>query len=179
MNTAAFIGSFCGLVIGIIIAGVAMKVMNTNKKLKSEYDERQQALRGKAYSAGFYSVLAYEALLMILDTAEVSLPVEGSVLHFTALFIGCTVLCSCTIWTDCYWGMNNNRRNYTIFIAFFTILNLTVAILAIVRGAMVVDGLLSAPFINLLCALMIVICGIQLAIKNTLDKRTSVKGGDE
>ena len=47
-------GMTVGLIVGLILAVILLKFGNTNRKFKTEYDERQKEIRGMAYTYGFY-----------------------------------------------------------------------------------------------------------------------------
>ena len=60
MNVFKSAGFVIGIVIGLIACVVLFKISNTNHKSKTEYDERQQVIRGKAYRYAFYVLAVYE-----------------------------------------------------------------------------------------------------------------------
>ena len=77
------VGSLVGFVIGIVLVLIVSKFANKNRKVKTEYDERQKVLRGEGYKYGFYAMAIYAALNTILGIADCALPVEPSVYNFT------------------------------------------------------------------------------------------------
>ena len=46
-------GFAVGITVGVILVMVLLKMSNTDKKIKTEYDERQERIRGKAYKYAF------------------------------------------------------------------------------------------------------------------------------
>ena len=56
-----------GICIGLIFCVIIFRFANRNKKLKSEYDERQLQIRGRSYMFAFYAVVIYEALMTCLS----------------------------------------------------------------------------------------------------------------
>ena len=103
-------GVAAGIVVGLIVAIALFAIANNNRKIKTEYDERQQKVRGDAYRYAFYTVIICEVILFILAFGEISLPVPAYVLHFAGMIAGVLVLSGYCIWKDAYWGLNNNRR---------------------------------------------------------------------
>ena len=71
MNIFKSTGVAVGLMVGLMIAVIIFKVANTNHKAKTEYDERQKEIRGKAYMYAFYTVVALECVMMIVDIGGV------------------------------------------------------------------------------------------------------------
>ena len=50
-------GFIAGLIVGLVLVVIIFRIANTDKKIKSEYDERQLRIRGKAYKYAFYTML--------------------------------------------------------------------------------------------------------------------------
>ena len=159
-------GLTIGILIGLIIAVALILVANNNRKIRSEYDERQLKVRGDAYRYAFYSVLVYEVIVFILEFGEFSLPFEGYVTHFAGIIIGVLVLSGYCIWKDAYWGLNNNRKRYGIILVVAALLNA----LPVFFGLKGADGF-DFPYVNLLTCIMLLAVGVELLIKHILDQR--------
>lgn len=159
-------GMAVGIVVGLILAVVLVMVGNNNRKIKTEYDERQLRIRGDAYRYAFYTAVIWEAVLLVLAVGEFELPVPAYVLHFAGVIAGITVLTSFCIWKDAYWGLNNNRRRYGIILVAAGLLN---AVPLYGRLADRESG--DFPYVNLLCCVMLLAIGIELLLKQLLDKR--------
>ncbi len=152
--------------IGLIICVIIFKAINTNKKMKTEYDERQQKLRGWGYMLGFYTIVVYEAVMMIITMSGVSLPVHDYILHSAGIFIGCTVLCVYCIWNDVYWGLNNDPKKYMWVIVIALALNVFVAVNSIRSSGIYEDGKLGFPMVNIMVVIMMTVLIIELLIKH-------------
>ena len=163
--SARGLGAITGAIIGLILCIVIFKICNKNNKVKSEYDERQEAIRGRGFKYGFYTALAYFAILTLLPITELNMKVDNSVLGFCGILISVLVLAVYTIWNDAYWGINNNRMRYLIVFALATVINIAVGIGACVTGNMIQDGVVQAPAINLLCGVLFLVIAITLVIK--------------
>ena len=146
MNIERFIGFICGVGVAVLLIWALTRRMNTDGSRKTEYDERQKAVRGVGYRYGYYTLMALVFILIGLDMLEVRLPMTNTVLYFTAAIISGMVLASYCIMHDAYWGINNNVRFYTRFFIGIGAINLIYGILEIVRGDMVVDGVLQNTF---------------------------------
>ena len=59
-------GLAIGIMVGLIIAVILLKVSNRDKKTMTEYDERQKAIRGKAYMFGFYGIAISNVIMLVL-----------------------------------------------------------------------------------------------------------------
>ena len=160
-----------GIMIGLILAIALILISNNNRKVRTEYDERQLRVRGDAYRYAFYSVIICEVILLILAFGEVTLPVPDYVLHFGGILIGCLVLSTYCIWKDAYWGLNNNRRRYGIILVVAGLLNAVPLF-----GALSRRSTLDFPFVNLLTCIMLLVVGVELLLKHFLDRRADSHG---
>jgi len=160
-----------GIIVGIVFALIIIKALNTNGKLKTDYDERQVAARGKAYMYGFYAALITNVLILVIDVGNESILNYGAMVMFVPIFVGITVQVTVSIFKDAYIGMNNNFKKYMIFMCWISAFNLMVGIRPVITGDMVKDGKLQSPFISLLVGLMFVIIAIDFIIKRIMDGR--------
>ena len=68
-------GVAVGIVFGLILAIALIMISNKNRKIKTEYDERQLRVRGDAYRYAFYTVVIWEVILFVLAFGEIRLPI--------------------------------------------------------------------------------------------------------
>jgi MFS family permease len=159
-------GVAIGILIGLILALALILIANNNRKVRSEYDERQLRVRGDAYRYAFYTVVIWEVFLFILAFGEIRLPIPEYVLHFTGILAGVIVLSSYCIWKDAYWGLNNNRKRYGIILVVAGLLNALPLFMTLSSGS----GS-DFPYVNLLTCIMLLVVGIELLLKHFLDQR--------
>ena len=159
-------GLAVGVLVGLIVAVILVKLANSNRKIKAEYDERQLRVRGDAYRYAFYTMVIWEAILMILDFGDFHFPVSEYTFHFAGIIIGTMVLSTICIWKDAYWGLNNNRRSYGIILLVAGLCN-AIPVVGSLHGASGSDF----PYVNLLCCVMLVVVGAELLLKQLADKR--------
>ena len=166
INMMKSAGLAIGILIGLVVAVALILISNNNRKVRTEYDERQLRVRGDAYRYAFYSVIICEVILLILAFGEITLPVPEYVLHFGGILIGCLVLCTYCIWKDAYWGLNNNRKRYGVILVVAGLFN-AIPVFTSLSGAVGSDF----PYVNLLCCVMLVVVGAELLLKQLADKR--------
>ena len=166
INIMKSAGLTVGILIGLVLAFALILISNNNRKVRTEYDERQLRVRGDAYRYAFYSVIICEVILLILEFGEVVLPIPAYVLHFGGILIGVLVLCTYCIWKDAYWGLNNNRRRYGIILIVAGLLNAFP-----LCGALSHRSTLDFPYVNLLTCIMLLVVGVELLLKHFLDLR--------
>jgi TRAP-type C4-dicarboxylate transport system permease large subunit len=159
-------GVAVGICVGLIIAFALIFIANNNRKVKTEYDERQLKVRGDAYRYAFYTVVIYEVILLVVEIGGFTLPLESYVIHFAGILLGILVLSGICIWKDAYWGLNNNRKRYGIILVVAALLN-GLPVFFGLKGA---DGF-DFPYVNLLTCIMLLAVGVELLVKHMLDQR--------
>ncbi|MCR4740364.1 MAG: hypothetical protein K5886_08940 [Lachnospiraceae bacterium] len=171
MGTKMAIGVAAGLIIGLVIAAVLLKVANTDRRMKTEYDERQQKIRGKSYMYGFYTILFCLVAVTLLDISDIVIPLERYAVDFTVLLIGCIVLCAHSIWNGVYWGLNNDHKRYYVIMAIALALNILPVATQAAAGTLIEDGKIGLPMLNIMVIIMMAVLGIEMVIKGIVDKR--------
>ena len=169
-----------GFIIGLMIAAVLLvfifKFANKDGKVKTEYDERQKAVRGKAYRYAFYTETFAQGILMCLFMSDIELPIHDYVLVFIGIILGCLTLAMYCIWNDVYWGLNNNHKRYHIILAFALVLNILPVFFNVIGGTLMDNGKLGMPALNIVVTIMLVIVYIELLIKKIRDKVEDEEG---
>ena len=166
-------GVAVGIVVGLILCVILFKVANTNNKTKTEYDERQKLVRGKAYMYAFYTLVAFEVIMMCVSMSGVLIPVADYVLHMAGLLISIIVMCGYCIWKDVYWGLNNDPKKYAVIFVVALLINILAAAMGIAGGNLMENGQIGFPMINLMVAVMMVIVLIEMLIKRIVDNGRS------
>ncbi len=175
MNIFKSTGMLSGTVLGLIICFIIFKAANKDHKARTEYDERQQGIRGRGYRVAFYTAMILEALMLALDFGGLSLPFEPYQADAAVIFISCTVLACYVIWHGAYWGLNNDRGRYYITLGAAVLLNAFPVVMTAVRGGLTENGKLSPVFLNLLALAMLAVIGIVMLIRARLDRNAETE----
>ena len=162
-----------GVFFGLLIVVLIVRFANRNKKIKTEYDERQQIIRGKSYTYACYTLAAYEFIMTFLSMGGIleSIPIEYYNFHLFGIYIGGIVLAVHSIWNGAYWGLNNNIKRYTVVFIILFLINLMPVVLTIINGVKTINGIIMFPFVNAACLLLFVALGIALIARKRLDDR--------
>ena len=173
---ATSLGFVTGLMIAAIVLVGIFKYANKDGKVRTEYDERQKAVRGKAYRYSFYAEIFAQVVIMCLLMSDIELPIEDYALLFIGIIFGCTVLAVYCIWNDVYWGLNNDHRRYHIIFAAAIVLNALPIYFGAVGGTLMENGKIGMPLLNIVVLIMMAIVYAELLIKNLMEKRI---GGED
>lgn len=168
------VGVAVGALVGLIIRLVALKKLNSNGKIKTEYDERQNEIRGKGYKWGFWTEAAYMMILMLLDVAEIKIPAASIVIYFIGIVLGVMAMCVYCIWNGAYFGINNDTKKWTIFFIVFGAFNLVLSYMMYIEGELIEDGMLMPGFVNLLCGVMLIAVVLITFIKKLFDSKENM-----
>lgn len=173
--------TFFGFAVGLMIAAVAIvfifKYANKDGKVRTEYDERQKTVRGKAYRYAFYAEVFAQAVIMLIFMSDIELPIENYALLFIGIIIGCTVLATYCIWNDVYWGLNNDHKRYHVVFLIATILNVLPVIGPALGGSMFINGKIGMPVLNITVLIMMFIVYVELLVKKIKDKNDTCEEG--
>ena len=104
-----------GMIVGVIFALAFFILSLFIRKKKGtypcKYDERQMVGRGKAFQAGFFTLLSAGALCNIWDFAS-PLPGGSFLWNIGVLLLGVTVFAVTAIHFDAYLSLNENPQQF-------------------------------------------------------------------
>ena len=164
-------GLAVGLMVGLVLVVVLLKFANKDKKVKTEYDERQQTIKNKGYVIGFYSMVTALAIEALWSITGYGFPLPDFAMYFATIMIGVTVMGGYAIWNGVYWGMNNDPKRYAIIFAIAIVLNLIPVIGGIARGDFLGNNTVdSLPILNIMVLIMFVVLLVIMLIKYLVDK---------
>lgn len=158
-------GFVFGVFLGLIIVCLLFKFANKDGKIKTEYDERQEAVRGIGYKYAFWTYTTLMGIFTVYDMAFGS-KIPLFALAFSAIVIAGIVLSLYCIIKGAYWGQNNNKKIYIIIFIVAGVINIISAVSAILSGTMIVDGVIQVAYMNLICGIMMAIIGVAIAISS-------------
>ncbi len=160
-----------GIAIGLIIAVLLIRFFNTDKAVRTKYDERQQIIRGRAYRVGFYTTLIANGVILVAATGPSGVGPLGYCVFFIPIMAGLVAQISYSIFKDAYIGLNTNIHRFAIIMVIIGAFNMAIAVIAAANGELIRDGYFQGPFINLLCGALFIIIGIEFIIKKVMDSR--------
>lgn len=165
------VGVLTGFVVGLVIVVIIAVICNKNRKVKTQYDERQQIIRGKGYHYAFYAIMIFAALNVVLSLAGLELPVVPEVLAFCYIFVGAATNIVYCIFQDAYWGLNNNKKRYLIVFLLIALLNIAIVVRSYLAGTLIEDGRLGTMGTNLLVAVLFLVTGLAILIQMIREKK--------
>lgn len=155
---------FLGFMAAMIIAGLVVGKLAGKKLGKAEFDERQQLARGKAYKAGFYTLLVGLSAVHLAPIFTEWQPRDTALLPFLAMCIGVTVFACVAIANDAYLGIRQNPRAMLLVLGLVVGCNLAVGF-SVMGSVGLADGLTAQNGINFIIAAMGLIILAALAIR--------------
>lgn len=164
-------GVVTGVVVGLVIAGIAMTFTKKNRKEKFTYDERQKVSRGEGYKYAFYVLLIYNAAYACLDMALDRVWAEPMTAALIGIALSVLVHVIYCIWHECYFSMNEEPKRVLIFFAIISLVNIIIAVMQGREGELIENGMLTNQCANLIVAIMFGIIMIALAIKTVIKRR--------
>lgn len=160
-----------GLVIGIIAAialfGIIWK-FNKNK-LKGQYDERQELVRGRGYKYACFTLLCLVTLGLLLESfhAFETLPLTRELFLFLVILAGVMVYALYCIKNDSYFGVGMDTRTYRAVMWIVIVCNAVSAFSGLSNGGAMIDGKLTfGPWAALVFVIAFAIIMIALKIRS-------------
>ena len=142
-----------GLALGMGVAVMVALVLKWffrrgEDREKADYDERQQAVRGRAYLKGYRALVFSVGIYGLLDLYGVHLcqPYIGVL---TCILISSVVFAVTVIRSDAYLSMRTDPRHWMILYVIIGGINLVIGILSIFRGSLMDENGLGSGFISL------------------------------
>ena len=165
MSTSYLWGVAVGVIVGVIIVAL---IFTYNKKktgsaVGGDFDERQQLLRGKAFQAGFFTMLILSFLYWVLVRLVLQRPLmEDGLSALICVLVGVGVFGFDCILHDAFFTVQNKPKNYIILFICTTLCQIPSAINNIREGRVVENGVLTFGVIPIVCAVLFL--GILTAI---------------
>lgn len=159
-------GVICGGLVGLLL----IVFMKKDGRLRCNYDERQELIRGRGFRYAFDAYIACMVADFLFGEMLERFMVR-SVASMLYLCIGVLVVSVHGILNDGYFSLNENpKRVMAVFFGLFLI-NFAGSLFYIHNGLLIENGRLTERTINLFCAALLLIIFLTILIKNVCAKR--------
>ncbi len=138
-----------------------------------KYDERQLLAQGKAFKAGFFSLMSLLCVYVVYNAFSENMILrapEGIFLCICASVLIFAVIC---IANDAYVALNESNRARTAILGFVGLCNLFLGIDRIADGTIMEDGAFSVSVLNLAVGVMGVVITLALIIRSAQQKKAA------
>ena len=171
-------GFVVGILVGVIVTGLLLRLLRTNRPFKCKYDERQQLVQGRAFKYGFFSWMIFDGFCILADIGLEVTWMDRPMVLFCGMLVGITVYASYSIWHDGYFSLNDKPRQVLSMLVAITILNIICAIRQIhVHRSLLENGVLSFFYsCNLFMSAVSVFLLSVVAVKYFLDYKKRSRG---
>lgn len=153
-----------GFMAAMAVAGLVVGKLAGKKLGKAEFDERQQLARGKAYKAGFYTLLVGLLAVYLIPIFTEWQPKDTALLPFAVICVGVTVFACVAVANDAYLGIRQNPRAMLLVLGIVVVGNLTAGF-SVMESVGFADGLAVENSMNFIIAAMGLIILAALAIR--------------
>ncbi|MBQ8326608.1 MAG: hypothetical protein IJX86_06010 [Lachnospiraceae bacterium] len=169
-DTALVVGLIVGVLVGLAIVAIILTLTKKGKEVKCKFDERQELVRGRGFKYAFFTILIGNAVVFLLETAQISLYMSAGIAAMIIALLGICVYANYCIWNDGYFALNERVGSLIVIFIVMGLFNLGLGILAFVDGRAVQNGELTFQSMNLFCGIMALeICGV-LFLKKIKDR---------
>lgn len=171
MNIGYMLGVLCGVFLGGILIIAILRLTKKDGSIKCKYDERQQAVRGRGFKYGFFTLMFYDLIYAWSDDILGRRYFDNSVGMVVGIFLGVLVYVGYCIWHEGYFSLNENPKKVLIAFAVIAIMNFIIFAVNLIHGNVIKNGILTFNCINLFCGIMFLIIFGELFIKALCNKR--------
>ena len=155
---------FLGFMAAMIVAGLVVGKLAGKKLGKAEFDERQQLARGKAYKAGFYTLLVGLLAVYLIPIFTEWQPEDAALLPFSVICVGVTVFACVAIANDAYLGLRQKPQYMMLLMGIVVVCNLLAGGANLMRHDFA-EGFTVQNSMNLIVAAMGLIILTALALR--------------
>ncbi len=159
-------GFIAVVVVTVIIALIIKKV--TGKK--AEYDERQLAIRGKAYKVGCLTYVILLAASMILHSNFEFAVMPFYLEQVLILLIGLGAFICYAIWNDAYFCGNQKKKQWTLAILLASAANFAV-FFKTRENWFTPEGIMNSSWTNLFVSVLTFVIALNAFLKIIADQK--------
>lgn len=175
MDMERLSGVITGVVVGLLLVAVILKVTKKDGRIKCKYDERQELIRGKGFKLGFFTMLIYNGCFALYNLAiekPVLDPFAGS---FLGMVFGVAVFATYCVWNDAYFSLNTNRKKLSWCFGLIAVLNIAAGVsnLWYNKAVMEEDAYIAISGVSILCGILFLLLFILMFVKSCVDKEKS------
>lgn len=168
MKVELLAGIVCGVIVGIILVVIVLKITKTNGKIKCEFDERQEAIRGKGFKYAFFTLLIYDAAYGLIDLCLTETYADTLLMLMIGIAVSVVVYAGYAIWHESYFALNESPKKFLVSFTVIAMVNLVLTGIYANEGWLVQNGRLTFYWANLVAGLMffaiMIILGVKLLV---------------
>ena len=170
-NIGVIIGLIIGVVVGVGLLLLILIATTKNHKVKRDYDERQELVRGKGFKYGFITMAAANMVISCTQFIFYKPIADTWASMMLSLALGVLVHVHYCIWNEGYFSLNENKKVFMIIFAIMVLVQYAGAFDYLMNGGWIIDGMLTFRAVNLIAAIMITFILVDLLIKNAYAKK--------
>ena len=169
MSASWVIGFIVGLLVVAVVCMAAGKIIRKRGGNPGEYDERQQAVRGKAFTIAYAVLIIYLAIWMLLNSLGVSFFQNGNSV-LLGIIVSITVFVAYSIFNDAYFRTSERPAVWLAIIGVVGLINIIIGVGRLTLQAAIEERLFENP--NLMVGAMLAVVVVCLLLKRAMDRRT-------
>lgn len=169
-STEYSLGFATGFVAVVVVTVIIALIIKKIAGKKAEYDERQLAIRGKAYKVG---CLTYAILLVasVILHSNFELAVMPFYLEQTLILLaGLGTFICFAIWNDAYFCVNQKKKQWTLAIMLASAANFAI-FFNTRENWFTPEGIMNSSWNNLFVSVFTLIIALNVCLKMLADKR--------
>lgn len=165
MSVYMKLGLYAGLICGLFLVTLFVKITKKDGSFRNKYDERQSVVRGRGYKLGFFTLVSYNiingfsGLLLEKPLMDQFTAIMAGVCLATAIY---AVYC---IWHDAYFSLNDNPVKALLIFGMLGAVNLVLGSVNVMNGEAITNGVLNFRSTSFICGILFIIIFAALLAK--------------
>lgn len=170
-HTFYVLGFLFGIAAVTVIALAIGSAMRKKGEKAAGYDERQEAVRCRAYKAAFMTLVVYQLAYCFFDLCTGVVWCDRVTGAFLGIAVAVAVFGVSSIMNDAYFRSGESQRPVAALFGLASAVDIGLGVWRLIKGEMIVDGMLTHASINLIVGLMFLPMLIAMLVKHGRDKR--------
>lgn len=165
-----------GAIFGVALVALCYIIVAKRRKrenIRQEYDERQLWVQGRAYKAGFFSLMIFCFVYGLADVLIERHWCEPIVGLTVCVCLSVVIWASICIWHDAYFKASQSPRHYKILFACASLVNIFLGVFHMIEGDLLENGVLGIHSLNFIAGIMLLAIFIVTVVKDISDRRES------
>ena len=153
----------------VLIAAVVYELKRTLKY--TNFDERQQIVRGRAFKYAYYTAMIFAAVIIVLEAGGTTI-MSAVVFAGLQLYLSFIVFVSYCIFKDAYFTVSEkSAKGYALMLAGLGIINLVGGIIQAGKGHVMENGMLTKDCLGLVVGVSFLFIAVEFVVKKFLVSR--------
>lgn len=176
MNNRIYIlGFICGLAVVAIICLAKQFLSKQKRKQNSEYDERQEAIRGTGFKYAYLSAMFVLIIGGCIDSVAGGPHCTPLLFVLFGFWVSISIFTTYCVVKDAYFTLRSQRKTLIFVFLAAGLINLVIGIVYALQEKLIADGMLNSCAANLITGLCCIYLGLMMIGRSIYERRQELE----